>query len=1177
MRRLLLIAFAIFFTQLAYSQVVVNEFCVANYTDYAISGENEDWIEFFNPTGAPIDIGGYWLSDNISNPQKFAIPAGTSIPANGYRIILLSGTFDYNPGYLGQINTNFKVTQTAGEQIVFSNPAGVVLESFDFSTLSPNQANHSYGRSTDGAANFVIFLDPTPNASNGGTTGIAYAARPQFSLEAGYYATGTTVSISTSEPGATIYYTTDGSFPTNASTLYTGPVTIDVTKVIRAIAYSPDASILPSFIETNTFFTGADQHTIVIASVSGPTLSDGSWFGDEAMHLEIFDAAGNFVVEASGDSNEHGNDSNAYAQRGFDYVTRDAMGYDNEVESNIINTRDRDGYERLIFKAAANDNYPFSNGGAHIRDAYVCQLSILGGLKLDERSTESCVVYINGQFWGVYEIREKVDDIDFTDHYYDQPEGFVDFLKTWGGTWTEYGNGSDWYDLVNFITTNDMTVQANYDYVLTQYNTISLIDYFILNGYVVCTDWLNWNTAWWRGRHPDGDAKRWRYALWDNDATFGHYINYTGVDNTTPDADPCQIDDEGDIGGQGHIPVLNALFDNEQFFADYIQRYATLSNSIFSCEMMNHVLDSMVNVIEPEMTRHCQRWGGTYATWQNNVQAIRDFIDARCNSEIIGGLEDCYDVTALTLTVQIDGVGTIEIEDIDLNEGIVPWSGTYFADLPIDINIPGEPCGTFAGWEIISGDGVLDNPSAPETFLTMTTDVTLVAHFVAGTGVASVSFDMTPAGAGVLTVNGAEQATVPVDFDFNLGEAQTVSVTENEWFEFDHWESGSDLSPNEESLEVTFTSCLTETMTAVFNEIPHAEITIDVFPAGAGTINMNGTPLASYPYNDVLLADNYSLDAIEITDVTVFDHWELNNNVISPDEFDPNIILTLENDDVLIAHFIVLNRVDLTMDVSPAGAGTITKDGVALVTYPQTENLLTDVVYSFSTSPIDQWSTFDHWELNHNTLTPDQLTPDVTMNLQEEDTLIAVYIVVPHYPITVMVEPAYSGTVQFENGYVTSDEMTVVMEGAVQAPFIAGAEENFTFKNWEYRYSTIQGDVETPIVNFTFNAPDTIIAHFDKDPLLYYVPNSFSPNGDGINDVFRPVTHAGDPEYYHMMVFNRWGDKVFDSTDPDEYWTGEYRNGEYYVSDNVYMYQLEVKWVHAEQYVKKTGTIMVFR
>ncbi|MFN9943642.1 MAG: CotH kinase family protein, partial [bacterium] len=151
----------------------------------------------------------------------------------------------------------------------------------------------------------------------------------------------------------------------------------------------------------------------------------------------------------------------------------------------------RQGYERLIFKAAANDNYP-NSGGAHIRDAYVHRLSEVGDLHLDERKVESCVLYINGEYWGVYDAREKIDDIDYTKFYFDQPDGFVDFLKTWGGTWTEYGSGNDWYDLVSFITGNDMTDPANYNYVLTQYNHMSLIDYFILNGYIVSTDWLNW-------------------------------------------------------------------------------------------------------------------------------------------------------------------------------------------------------------------------------------------------------------------------------------------------------------------------------------------------------------------------------------------------------------------------------------------------------------------------------------------------------------------------------------------------------------------------------------------------------------------------------------------------------------------------------------------------------------
>ena len=107
----------------------------------------------------------------------------------------------------------------------------------------------------------------------------------------------------------------------------------------------------------------------------------------------------------------------------------------------------------------------------------------VGDLHLDERSYEPCVVYVNGQYWGVYEIREKVDDEDFTDYYYDQDENNLYFLKTWGGTWSEYGGAAaqaDWNTLYNYIMTNNMGDPTAWAYVDSKFNWKSLVDYFCI-------------------------------------------------------------------------------------------------------------------------------------------------------------------------------------------------------------------------------------------------------------------------------------------------------------------------------------------------------------------------------------------------------------------------------------------------------------------------------------------------------------------------------------------------------------------------------------------------------------------------------------------------------------------------------------------------------------------------
>lgn len=887
------------------AQVVINEFSCSNYT-LNVGGDNEDFIEFYNAGAADVDLGGYFLSDQPSNPNKFEIPAGTNVPAGGHIMIMCSGEGELitNLYVGGNLNTNFKINQCQGESIIFSDPSGAILEQYDFLTdVTTTQADHSWARTTDGGGTWAICLNPTANGSNNGSALVsAYAPTPEFDIEAGYYAGGLDVAIMV-PAGYEIRYTTNGYAPNGGSTIYTGPISVNTTTVIRAIAIDPSGNEGDSFIATNTYFTGDDSHTITVVSCSGDEQEDGSWPGgwgggaDEPMHIEFFTAEGIFIVEASGDSNEHGNDSNAYGQRGFDYVTRDQMGYDYALEEELFHVKNRDEFQRLIFKAGANDNYPYEPG-AHIRDAYVHTLSHIADLKLDERTSESCIVYLNGEYWGVYEYREKVDDTDFTREYYDQPRHFVDFLKTWGGTWEEYGDGDDWYDFVDFVTGNDMTVQANYDYAITQLHPLSLIDYFILNSYIVSMDWLNWNTAWWRGRHPDGNAKRWRYALWDCDASFGHYINYTGIPDTGPTADPCNPESMGNIGGQGHIPVLNALMDNEDFFALYVNRWADLGNTHFTCESMHSVLDSMVLVIEPEMARQCDRWGGSVAGWQSELQQLRDFIDTRCEDELLSGMEDCYDVTPFMLTLEIVGMGDVEINSVDITPPQSPFSGWYFEELAVNLTAEENYGVEFLYWEIVSGTAVLADSENPEWTVNLQDDLTIRAHFGEPVPPEDITFSVDPAEAGSILLDGILIPSYPSTESLAVSGHSIQAIPADQWWVFSHWttsQSANIISPDTSSPDATLDVEVSGQVTAHFTYIEHLELEVEVQPAGAGAVTVVNTAYVDDYWQGEFLVTSPLVFKSSANEQYEFDRWIVEVTEPMPNDRSTEMSLDLED------------------------------------------------------------------------------------------------------------------------------------------------------------------------------------------------------------------------------------------------------------------------------------------
>ena len=969
-----LVSIFMFFCFSSFSQVMINEYSAANYDNNTDNyGDYEDWFELYNSGVNDVDLNGYYLSDKDDNLTKWQFNSPTVLNTNQRLLIYCSGR---NEIVGTSVHTSFKLHQTKGnEWIILTNPDGVTVEDSVF--IRPCLTNQSRGRTTDGDPNWGVFTTPTNGNPNTGAM-TSYSATPQYSLQLGIYPNPIDVSI-TANAGAQIFYTIDGSLPDNSDILYTGPVNIATTTVLKAVAYDADPNILPSFMNYGTYFIGVN-HTMKILSVSGresnnPAIAElfeliaGGVLAEPNGTFEVYNSDGTLVDKARGEFNEHGNDSWAYAQRGFDYITRDQFGYNYAIQDELFNGQDRSKFQRLIIKCAANDNYPFSygNSGAHIRDSYVQSLSQVADLRMDERSFEPCVMYLNGQYWGLYEFREKADDLDYTDHYYDQDS--VEFLKTWGGTWvdvltTDQATGpvfNSWNTFVNFVTNNDMTDQANYDYVKSVFNVGSLMDYFILNSYTVNADWLNWNTAWWHGLNEDGDKKKWRYVLWDMDNTFDHGANYSNVPNTGSDADPCDPESLGNIGGQGHIPIWNALSENEEFFDDYINRWSDLSNTYMSCDFMVQHLDSLIGLIEPEMQGQIDRWGGTYGEWQSNVAFMKDFMLERCDV-LNSSLVDCYDIEGpYNITVEIVGIGEVQLNSIDIDNDNAPWNGEYFGGVDIDFSVLS---GQFSTYEIVSTDAYAYNPTDTDFSLDLLGDITIIFYFDA----IDLSFVVNPVGSGNMAINGTGIPAYPHTQSFAENENVSLTSTPNIGWVFDSWSSQNHaFNPNSNTADVDFDVNSEDVIVLNFVRQTH-DITFIVEPSNCNVpIDINGTSISTFPYTTTI---NYS-DPVDIQaqSSTQWNFQYFNSNFhINGNSTSLSQTFTVQQNDTIFIFFEENITFPITFDVIPQESGRVSVNALPQ-DVPYTEEFSSEEIINFEALASYGWE-FKQWTAQNGEIIP---------------------------------------------------------------------------------------------------------------------------------------------------------------------------------------------------------------
>lgn len=712
-----LVLLILIFSLKAVSQVKINEYSVSNSTLTPGSvfldntGSSPDWVELYNAGSSAANVGGWNMSDDPNDITKYALPPGTSIPAGGFLRIWCSGK-DTPSNASGHIHTNFKLTQCKGDWIILMNGSNLV----DTLRLRRTQVRHSRGRTPDGSATWKVYTNPTPNASNTGTAYDGYAPTPLLSPGAGFYGSAQNISISVPvSSGLTVYYTTDGSEPTTSSPVYaTTPVNTASTTVVRAYAVSSNANILPSFMETNTYFINENinaQYGVV--SLSGGSNLSSLMNGTQSYprtHFEYFDNSA-FITETYGLSNKHGNDSWAYDQRGIDFETKDDYGYNYALLNKFftdwkMGKSKRKEFQHVILKAAASDNFPGDKPqtACHMRDAFVQTYSFRKGLEIDGRRSKHVITFVNGKYWGIYELREAFET-DYTDYYYKQPKDSIDNLAYWGSLQIRDGSDTGWVNLYNYIMANPMTNAAAYNYADSKLSFKSLIDYMVYNSYVVNSDFINWNTAWWRGRALSGDKKKWRYWNWDMDNVYDLGENFSGIPTTGMDADPCAYTNTFHNAGpnKGHPDILEKLLTNPAFKSMYINRYADLLNTAFKCDSIMDHFYYFKNILTPEMPRHVAKWGNgaTLADWNKNMDTLQSKIMQRC-SYIEQKIKDCYNVTGpypVAVNVLPAGAGEVKLNSIWLPNYI--WHGNYFGGVSMNFE---ERCidtanYTFDRWE----------------------------------------------------------------------------------------------------------------------------------------------------------------------------------------------------------------------------------------------------------------------------------------------------------------------------------------------------------------------------------------------------------------------------------------------------------------------------------------------
>lgn len=597
------------------------------------------------------------------------------------------------------MHSDFRISNE-GESLYLFNASSELIDSTAAISLP---ANVSYGRSEDGQGNWAYFTSPTPGAENLNPSSELISDTVYFSLEAGVYSPSKFVELSAKTTEGIIRYTTDGSVPTATSGQYTSPVQIVKTTVLRAKFFRNDHRDNPVF--TNTYLMRSNNGLPVVSLstdpdnfwdyyegilVEGPNAQSADphyganywqdW--ERPVNIELFDADAVRQISQGAGVKVYGSWSRANPSKSLALFARSQYG-EGSFEYKLFHDRTNDDFESFILRNAGNDW-----GYSYIRDGLISELA--SGMDMERLAFQPASVYLNGEYWGMLNLREKPNEHYFADNYGVDPDD-LNLLEN--ESTILRGTSQDYIVLRNFINTNELQTEENYEQVKSMMDINCFTDYQILQIYVHNGDWPGNNIKFWKSNDP---LSKWRWLIFGAEYSMNIY--------GTPDQpNSMEFATTAYHNGWPNPPwstlFLRKLLVNPDFEKKFVNRISDCLNTNLNPAYVLPMIDSIVLLMDAEMHYHQNLWGQSYNYWESEIERLKRWTENR-NNQLRGYVRNFFGFNTekqITVSVSDKNAGSVKVNTVVPFE--FPFRGRYFSEVPITLTALPKPGCRFVRWE----------------------------------------------------------------------------------------------------------------------------------------------------------------------------------------------------------------------------------------------------------------------------------------------------------------------------------------------------------------------------------------------------------------------------------------------------------------------------------------------